>query len=220
MMNSTDDSRPRLPRRQILQMFAAATAAAGSGLDPRLFEAAPVTATGYGTDPVLTKVYAPGDVWPLTLSEEERKAAAALCDLILPADELGPAASAVGVPEFIDEWISAPYPAQQADRPGILEGLAWIDAEAGRRFGKPFAALDPAGQTAIADDICDPDKATPDFRKASRFFEKFKTLAAGGYYSTQPGWKAIGFVGNLPTVTFEGPPPEVLQMLEVEQTVV
>ncbi|MCB1204122.1 MAG: gluconate 2-dehydrogenase subunit 3 family protein [Verrucomicrobiae bacterium] len=219
-MTPLDEQPPRLPRRKVLQMFAAATAAAGGSLDSRLFGAETVAANGYGTDPVLTKVYAPGDIWPLTLSEGERKAAAALCDLIIPEDDLGPAASAVGVPEFIDEWVSAPYPAQQRDRPAILEGLAWIDAEATKRFGKSFAGLDAAGKVAIADDICDPDKATPEFSKAARFFEKFKTLAAGGYYSTQPGWKAIGFVGNLPTVTFDGPPPEVLRMLEVEQTVV
>lgn len=218
-MDPIENSPHRLPRRQILQMFATATAATAGGLDPRLFGAVAPAATGYGTDPLLTKVYARGDVWPLTFSEGERKAATALCDLILPADDFGPAASTVGVPEFIDEWVSAPYPTQQDDRPGIIEGLAWIDAEATKRFGKPFAQLDEASQSAIADDICDPDKATPDFRKAARFFEKFKTLASGGYYSTQPGWAAIGFVGNLPTVTFEGPPPEVLRQLDVEQTV-
>jgi len=36
------------------------------------------TANGYGGDPKLTKLYHPGDVWPLTLSAAQRRTAAAL----------------------------------------------------------------------------------------------------------------------------------------------
>lgn len=204
-------------------MFAAASAATGAAaIDPLSFgaEAETVAASGYGTDPVLAKVYTRGEVWPLTFSESQTRTVTALGDVILPADDLGPPASAVGVPEFLDEWVSAPYPDQQADRPIILKGLEWLEAEATKRFSQSFADLDTARQHAICDDICDPDKATPEFRESARFFLKFRTLAAGGYYCTQEGWKAIGFVGNLATATFDGPPPEVLQMLEVEQTVV
>ena len=56
------------------------------------------------------KVYAAGELWPLTLTKEQRATATALCDLIIPADDTSPAASSVGVVDFIDEWISAPYP--------------------------------------------------------------------------------------------------------------
>ncbi|HQZ27238.1 MAG: gluconate 2-dehydrogenase subunit 3 family protein [Verrucomicrobiales bacterium] len=224
-MTASPDPAPRLPRRKVLQMFAAATAATGaSGLDPFLPSSygappAPLAATGYGTDPLLAKVYARGEVWPLTLTDAENAAIKALCDVILPADDFGPAASSVGVPEFLDEWVSAPYPSQQQDRPVIITGLAWIDEESKKRFGKAFHELEEVRQFAICDDICDPEKAAPEFKKAAKFFEKLKTLASGGYYSTQEGWKAIGFVGNLATATFDGPPPEVLRQLDVEQTV-
>jgi len=217
--------RSRIPRRRLLQMFAAASAAgAAGGFTATGFAAlAPGSApasVGYGTDPDLMSLHVRGEFWPLTLTEAERRITTVLCDLILPADDLGPAASTVGVPDFIDEWVSAPYDAQQGDRPLIVEGLAWLDAEAAKRFGKPFAELDEAGQSAIADDICDTDTAGPDFKRASRFFAKFRNIAAGGYYCTQDGWKAIGFVGNIATATFDGPPAEVLKLLDLEQTVV
>jgi hypothetical protein len=48
----------------------------------------------------------------------------------LPADANSPAASAVGVPAFIDEWVSAPYPDQQQHRGVIRGGLAWLNTEA------------------------------------------------------------------------------------------
>ncbi|HQW30280.1 MAG TPA: hypothetical protein PK529_13890, partial [Verrucomicrobiales bacterium] len=65
----------RLSRRQVIQMFAAASAATGAaGLPSFSFgaEGDAVAATGYGTDPVLAKIYTPGEVWPLILTEPQR----------------------------------------------------------------------------------------------------------------------------------------------------
>src|SRR5271155_4309805 len=63
---------------------------------------------GYGGDPDLTKLYRPGDVWPLTLSPAQRRTATALCNVVLPDDGRSPDAASVGVVDFIDEWVSAP----------------------------------------------------------------------------------------------------------------
>lgn len=208
---------PELSRREALQWIAAASAllATGPALPANAADTTTATPAGkpYGTDPNLLRNYKPGDLWPLTLSESQRKTVDALADLILPADDRSPAASDVGVPEFIDEWISAPYPQQQADRPVVLEGLQWLDEEAGRRFGKSFAALDAAGQTAIADDICHAPRARPAFAKAADFFHRFRNLCLAGYYTTPAGMKDVGFVGNVARTRFDGPPPEVLKRL-------
>jgi hypothetical protein len=177
-------------------------------------------AKGYGTDPDISKFYQPGDFWPLTFTPAQRATVTALADLILPADHLGPAASAVRVPDFIDEWISAPYPLQQKDRDALLPGLQWLEDEARKRFTKSFAALSEAEQRAIADDICWPADAKPEFKKAATFFQKFRSLAASAYYGTEAGWKALGYVGNVPLVSFDGPPQEVLDRLGVTQTVI
>src|SRR6266853_362368 len=120
--------------------------------------AAPAAATGYGGYPDLKKVYHPGDLWPLTLTLAQRITAIALSDVIIPADSISPSASRVGVVEFLDEWVSAPYPRQQQDRPVILEGLVWINAEATRRFDKQCAALNELQQHAICVAICDVEK--------------------------------------------------------------
>jgi hypothetical protein len=57
---------------------------------------------GYGTDPTLQKEWKAGDPWPLTLAHAARDTAKALCDLIIPADDVSPSASSVGVVDFID----------------------------------------------------------------------------------------------------------------------
>jgi hypothetical protein len=61
--------------------------------------------------------------------------------VIIPNDRTHRAPSAVHVDDFIDEWISAPYPDQRKDRTLVLEGLAWLDREAQKRFGANFADL-------------------------------------------------------------------------------
>jgi hypothetical protein len=171
------------------------------------------TARGYGTDPDLTKLYHPGDVWPLTLSAAERRTATALCNVVLPDDGRSPSADSVGVVDFIDEWVSAPYPRQLQDRPVVLEGLAWMDVEALSRFEKYFAGLDESQQHAICDDICYEPNAKPKFARAAAFFARYRDLTVGAFYSTPTGWKDIGYIGNVPLTKFEGPPAELLQRL-------
>lgn len=166
---------------------------------------------GYGTDPDLNKEWRSGGPWPLTLTESARATATALADLIIPKDDISPAASEVGVVDFIDEWISAPYPQQKGDRPIVLKGLLWIEAESQKRFAKAFPALADAQKSAIADDICSPAKASTEFADAVKFFSKFRDLTAGGFYTTPVGMNDIGYRGNVPLEKFEGPPVEALR---------
>lgn len=209
---------PRPDRRTVIKWML--TAAASSTILGRLSHAAappdaakPISASGYGPDPDLIKDYQPGDVWPLTFTDLQRVTASALCAVIIPADTRSPSASDLAVHDFIDEWISAPYPEQASDRPLILEGLAWIEAEAQRRYKRSFATLDAGQHTKICDDICFVEKATPANAKAARFFARFRDLTSGGYFTTPLGMKELGYIGNMPLITFAGPPPEVLKKL-------
>lgn len=170
---------------------------------------------GYGTDPDLLKTYHPGDVWPLTLTPAQRQLAGVLSDLIIPADEHSGSASSVGVVDFLDEWLSAPYPDCRRDRPMVLAGFLWLETEANRRFGKGFVALDSGQQTRICDDICDAVRAAPTQREAARFFARYRDLTAAGFYSTPVGRKDLGYIGNVPLKSFDGPPPELLRKLNL-----
>ena len=230
-MNAPDEP-ARLDRRVAITWMLTAVAAMPL-LDRLSFDLAAAEAgkaTGYGPDPDRLRSYRPGELWPLTFTAAERRAAVALCDVIMPADESSPSASAVGVPDFIDEWISSPYPEQSgdgnefrrparsigestSDRTVIVRGLAWIDAEAQRRFQAAFADLRPAQRTAICDDICNPTAAKSEHRPYVPFFKRFRDLTAGGYYTTPEGMKAIGYTGNVALTSFDGPPPEVLKRL-------
>ena len=99
----------------------------------------PVTSKGYGQDPdLITPQPAP---WPRLMSEAQLVLTAVLADIIVPTEDDIPSASEVGVPDVIDEWISAPYPLQQQHRSITESGLLWIDSEARRRYQKLFVQL-------------------------------------------------------------------------------
>ena len=168
-------------------------------------------AAGYGTDPKLIDPYKSGELWPLTFTAKQRRTATVLSDLIIPADDVSPSASAVGVVDFLDEWISAPYENNRKDRKLILEGFEWLDRESARRFSEPFAALGEAQQKGICDDVCYAPKAKPAFARAAQFFARYRDLTAGGFYTTPAGRKDLQYVGNIPLERYDGPPVEALK---------
>ena len=173
------------------------------------------TMRGYGPDPDLITGYEKGAFWPLTLNAEQRELAGSLSDLIIPADDHSPAASAVGVVDFIDEWISAPYPQQREDRDIVLNGFAWLDAEAQHRAKRPFAKLSEAQQRAICDPVCDISRAAADLRVPAQFFAMYRNLTAAGFYTTLAGRKDLQYIGNVALTHFDGPPVELLRKLKL-----
>jgi hypothetical protein len=158
-------------------------------------------AKGYGTDPKLvTPEKAP---WPRILTQDELQTAAILCDFILPASGGAPSASALGVPDFIDEWVSAPYPDQLKDRPIIRDGLKALGPKVlGGDAGKRSAAL-----TALP-------AATDEASRA--FFRRFRALVVGAYYTTEAGFKDIGYIGNVARSSDPGPSAAVKAALEAQ----
>lgn len=213
---------PQLPARIDRRVAIKWMLAAGAGAmlaDSLSFGASPAGAApgpaggGYGVDPDMIKAHGPGEYWPLTFSDAQRREAAALCDVIIPADARSPSASSVGVHDFIDEWVSAPYPANAGDRKTIMDGLAWLDSESGRRHGAVFAEATAAQRLALCEEISRgaPDGSEPG--RAAVFFRRFRDLASAGFYTTPVGMKDLGYVGNVPLARFEGPPPELVAKL-------
>jgi hypothetical protein len=206
-------------RRTTLRWFVAAAAAgqlAACGEQAKGLswpEVTAIKAKGIGKDPVLDPAVVP---WPLTLSRAELLAAAALADVILPAEGEAPSASAVGVPAFIDEWVSAPYPSQHADRQLIIPGLAWLDDESRMRNKAPFAVADEAGRKAIVDDIAWSGRVKAGLEKHAQFFGRMRALTLGAYFTSREGWKDIGYLGNTPVASgpYPGPTPEAIEHIK------
>ncbi|CAN5500691.1 hypothetical protein BH10BAC3_BH10BAC3_02130 [soil metagenome] len=63
---------------------------------------------------------------------------------------------------------------------------------------------------AMVDEIAYPDKAKPTMKQGVRFFSLMHNLTATVFYTTEMGWKDIGYVGNLPNKC-NGVPDDVLK---------
>ena len=216
VITSTSASRPlSLTRRRVLQWMAAACAATAMGAYPLLASAAPTSPglnQGYGPDPDLNNPPIP---WGKSLSAEQLEAVRLLGDLIIPADAHSPKASDLDIADFVNEWLSAPYPQQQADRKIVLSGLRWLDQQA-QTAGQQIFIKSPDKTRATLFDQLATAVATESASDAqAEFFNKIIFLFVGGFYTTQEGMKDIGYVGNVPLQKFEGPPPEIRRRLGV-----
>jgi hypothetical protein len=210
-------SNPPVSRRDLFRLLAAASAA-GAML--------PKEAVAQGTPPLtrsvkntlsdpdfLNKVIP----WEKPLTDPELATLAVLVDLILPADADSPAASAIDLPDFLNEWVGAPYQDNIDDCEILRGGIAWLNSHSMRLHGAGFGALGEAQQTAILDSICDPATAAPELAVGARFFKKLRMLTLGGYYSHSSTWKSLGYVGNVPIAgPYPGVPDEIIQLLGLE----
>ena len=193
---------PKLSRRTTLQWMAATSIASAlphraPAADTQRFESTAFP-QGYGTDPNLKVPVIP---WPLLMTPHQLELTAVLADLILPGSAAVPAPSAIGVPDFINEWVSAPYPDQLRDRATLFEGIQWLDAEAARRANRGFLELRDQLRQSILNDIGQKN-AKPPFIDQQPFFELLRYLIVGAYYTTPEGFKDLGYIGNVPIANY------------------
>ena len=166
-------------------------------------------AAGTATDP---DMLAPVVPWEMVLTDEELRYVADLADVIIPADDRSPAASAVGVPDYINEFVSAPTNTEQLTQ--LRGGLAWLNRAARERFGAAdFPALTIARKREICDEIRFEPDAPEELKPRARFFDAFRDMCSTGFWTTEEGMRDLGYMGNVPLPSFDGPPAEVLERL-------
>lgn len=128
-----------------------------------------------------------------------------LVDIIMPADEISESATQAKVPEFI-EFMMKDQPSNQTIFRG---GLMWLDHQANERNSKSFLEISDSQRMEIIDDIAWPDKASKEFETGVKFFNVLRNMTVTGFYTTDIGFKDIGYVGNTPNV-WEGVPQDVM----------
>jgi hypothetical protein len=139
-------------------------------------------------------------------TEEERKKLDILVDIIMPADGESGSATEAGVPNFI-EFMMKDYPAYQTPMRG---GLMWLDHHSGDHYGKNFLDLNNQERMEVIELIAWPDKAKPELEGGIRFFNMVRNLTSTGYFTSEIGFKYLGYQGNTPNV-WDGVPEDVMK---------
>ena len=211
--------RPGVNRRMALKALAA-IAAASQTAPLQAETSAPMSLArpgaapaGTPTDPDLRAGLVP---WSRSLNAQQLQTLEQLSALILPADERSPSAADLGCHDFIDEWVSAPYPRQQRDREVMLDGLKWLDEQAKLQFNAAsFVAISTPQQGEILDTICTPAAAVD--AQAAQFFSLLRSLICGAFFTTAAGMQDLQYIGNAPQSSWSLPPKEVLAHLGLER---
>jgi hypothetical protein len=138
-------------------------------------------------------------------TEHEMKTIAVLADIIIPADDKSGSASDAKVPEFI-EFIVKDMPEHQVPMRG---GLRWLDMKCFNLYGKTFIESGHDRQLEIVNEIAYPAKAKPEMKAGVAFFNRMRDLTASGFFTTEMGFKDLGYVGNVAN-NWQGVPKDVL----------
>lgn len=144
---------------------------------------------------------------------EEMATIAVLADIIIPKDDISGNATDAKVPEFID-FIVNDMPDHQLPMRG---GLSWLNMQCFKKYKNAFAQCNSQQQIEMVDAIAYPEKAKPDMKQGVAFFNLMRNLTATGFYSTEIGWKDIGYIGNQPN-NWDGVPDDVLKQYGLAYT--
>ena len=205
----TESAASPFSRREILRLLSVSAAAPAFLAGCQGNEAA--TAVGHHAAQRARGVLAPAvGAEPTFFTAHEYETVRMLADYVLPADDRGPSAADVGVPEFIDFVMTDELLGDPRDRQtAIRGGLAWLDAQSRRASGKPFVEATDPQRRALLDRIAYPDSAEPADAAGVAFFNRFRDYTAAGYFSSPQGVEDLGYVGNVARPEWPGCPATV-----------
>lgn len=199
-------------RRGILKLFGSVPLAAGFALT----EAQAQTAAQRARREATGGKAAPGA--PKFFTPHEWATVRVLADIVIPRDERSGSATDALVPEFMDYIMSDPLaePRQrERNQTRMRGGLAWLDRECVKRFGKSFLDAGETERKPVLDDIAYPARAEekPELGPGVAFFTAFRDLTAAGFWSSKMGVEDLQYTGNTFVAEWKGCPPEVLEKL-------
>ena len=136
-----------------------------------------------------------------------------LADMIIPRDDRSGSATDAGTVEYMDFVL---YESSVENQLVWRDGLAWLDAECGRRFeGRHFVGCTDSERTQILDDIAWPRRASETLRDQVRWLNRVRDLVGSGFFSSEMGVRDVGYIGNMAIPEWRGAPREALEELGV-----
>lgn len=194
-----------LTRRELVTLLGVTAAAAACGRRPGGGAAAEGNRRADSTAAMMQA--------PQFFTAHEFATVTLLADLLIPADERSGSASDAGVPAYIDFALREVE--DDVMRLAMRGGLAWLDAESGRRFGRTFVDAASAQRIAILDDIAWPARVVPGLANGATFFSDFRDLVATAFWSSRIGVRDLQYQGNVPLPAWTGCPEAALRKLGV-----
>ena len=154
------------------------------------------------------------DYAPKFFTAHEWRTVRVLSDIVIPKDERSGSATDAKAPEFID-FMLADKETSESSKVSMRGGLAWLDAEHRKRFGKDFLGSSDAQRRQVLDDIAYPKKAVGDMKRGAQWFDRFRNNVGAAFFSSMMGWKDLQYIGNVFNPNWNGCPPAATKKLGV-----
>jgi hypothetical protein len=196
---------PLVNRRELLRgaLYASLASALGPAFSVAQAVSAELTPAAKGED---GSKYLTDPNWKLAfLNDQQNETLIVLSDVIIPATDT-PGAKEALVNRYIDLILSV-QPAEFQKQ--FTDGIAFIDSESQKQYGKDFRALAAEDQHALlmpwayqagASIWTQEAKVDP----AHQHFGRLKAMIAAAYYGSEIGAKELGWDGAYTHGTYEG----------------
>jgi hypothetical protein len=139
---------------------------------------------------------------PIFLSGQQDETVATLAEAIVPGSKK------VQVNRFIDLLLSVDT---EKHKKSFTDALAMFEAEAQKRFGKSFPALNAGQQNELLTDAAAPPEKKDSSGVVQKenagpyeHFENLKGWISGAYYSSEAGMRELGWTGDYAFDRFPG----------------
>jgi len=172
-------------RREILQLLAFASAAAGfPGFRRWTFACDHLYAAGARPGS------AAGTYQPLFFSPREYGIVERLAEIIIPSDGT-PGAREAGVSEFIDFMVASDPHLQ----PSFRYGVDWVEGHSHFLHSRPFLDLSAEQQADLLGHLAYRDRYRTGEEDGRAFFHLMKEWTVKGYYTSRIGLEQLGYPG-------------------------
>ena len=142
----------------------------------------------------------------------ERATLGVLVDMVIPRDAKSGSATDAGSLDYMDFVVGD---SSDRGKQAWRDGLAWFDAEAGRRFNKTFTQASEQERGQIVDAVAWPARAAAELRPQVDFFNRLRDLTATAFFSSRMGVEDLNYMGGVFNPDWQGAPPEALRELGV-----
>jgi hypothetical protein len=158
--------------------------------------------TGHSrADEEATRPYVPRFFKPAQLRTVE-----ALTEMILPTDDQ-PGAKEAQVENYIDFVVFSAREFEPSLQQAWLDGLAFVDRESQKRFGKAFALAADADRIALLTEMSLPERDPKARHDGYEFFQLVKQMTVEGFYTSRVGlidvldYQGMNYMSEFPGCT-------------------
>jgi len=163
-------------------------------------------ATIHGMNHSQAKTDATSPYTPKFFKPEQFLTVKLLAEMILPADD-DPGANDAKVGDYIDFVVFSAQEFEPSLQREWIDGLAYLDGESHKQFGKPFHLASDADRTKLLSEISLPERDPNAHHPGYQFFQLIKDMTVEGFYTSKIGlidvlnYQGMNYMAEFPGCT-------------------